>query len=70
MKEYTVGIFKEGLAGSLIVGGYYVKAEKFQEFLNEHAADGWEFVSFHRETRRVLLFFSREAFIVIFERNS
>ena len=69
MKEYTVEIFKESAFGSVFLGGSYVKAEKFTNFLNEKAQEGWKFKDIHRETRRVLLFFSREAFIVIFERD-
>ena len=70
MKEYAVEIFKENILGSVLLGGSYVKAEKFENFLNDKAKEGWKFRDFHRETRRILLFFSREALIVIFESDN
>ena len=68
MKTYKVVIYRESLLGSLILGQSKVDPVRFSEFLNANAADGWEVVTMEREQRRVLLFFKREAFIVILQR--
>lgn len=69
MKEYKVVIYREGLLGSLFLGESKVDPERFTRFLNEHAKQGWRVVTMEREKRRELLFFSREAFLTILERE-
>ena len=66
--EYKVAIYRESMLGSLFLGGSKVDPEKFTEFLNRNGADGWEVVTMEREIRRMLLFFSREAFLCIMKR--
>lgn len=65
MKEYKVVIYREPLLGSLILGGSRVNPEKYTQFLNDHAQQGWSVVTMEREIRRELLFFKREAFLTI-----
>ena len=66
--EYKVLIYREGLFGSIFLGASKVDPDKYTEFLNEQGADGWRVVTIERETRRTFLFFSREAFVTVFER--
>jgi hypothetical protein len=66
--EYKVAIYRESMLGSLFLGGSKVDPLKFSEFLNANGQDGWEVITMEREIRRMLLFFSREAFLVIMKR--
>jgi len=63
--EYKVAIYRESMLGSLFLGGSKVDPLKFSEFLNANGQQGWEVITMEREIRRMLLFFSREAFLVI-----
>lgn len=67
--EYKVIIYQEGLIGSLFFGQSKVDPERFTDFLNRHARDGWRVVTMERESRRTLLFWEREAFMVVLERD-
>ena len=68
--EYKVVLYREGLLGSLFLAGSKVDPVRFSEFLNRNAEDGWEVVTMERESRRMLLFWSREAFMVIMKREA
>lgn len=65
MLEYKVVIYQEGMLGSLFFGGSKVNPEKFSEFLNSNAKDGWRVVTMEKDIRRMLLFWNREAYVVI-----
>lgn len=67
--EYQVVIYQEALLGSLFLGQSKVDPQRFAGFLNEQAAKGWRVKTMEKETRRMLLFFSREAFLVVMERD-
>lgn len=67
--EYKVVIYRENLLGSLILGGSKVDPIRFTEFLNRNGAEGWQVKTMEREIRRMLLFFKREAFMVILQRE-
>jgi len=67
--EYKVAIYREPLLGSIFLQGSKVNPVKYSEFLNKNAAEGWRVKTMERESRRELLFFSREAFITILERE-
>ncbi|MDD3609947.1 MAG: DUF4177 domain-containing protein [Halothiobacillaceae bacterium] len=69
MKEYKVEVYREGVIGSLFLGQSKVDPERFEDFLNRRAKEGWRVVAMEREQRRMLLFWSREAFLVIMERE-
>ena len=69
MKEYKVVIYREPLLGSLFLGASKVNPERYTEFLNENARQGWCVITMEREMRRELLFFRREAFLTIMERD-
>jgi hypothetical protein len=67
--EYKVVIYRENILGSLFLGASKVDPVRFSEFLNRNGADGWKVVTMEKEERRMLLFFSREAFLVVMERE-
>lgn len=67
--EYKVVIYRENLLGSLFLGGSKVDPVRFTEFLNRSGAEGWEVKTMERESRRMLLFFDREAFLVVMQRE-
>ncbi len=67
--EYKVVLYREPLLGSIFLGGSKVDPVRFSEFLNKNAAEGWEAITMEREIRRELLFFKREAFMVILKRD-
>ncbi len=67
--EYKVVLYREGMLGSLFLAGSKVDPVRFSEFLNINAAQGWRVVTMEGEVRRMLLFFKREAFMVIMERE-
>ena len=69
MREYKVVLYREGLLGNIFLAGSRVNPMKFTNFLNENAREGWRVVTMDRESRRELLFFKREAFVVILERG-
>lgn len=67
--EYKVVMYREPLLGSIFLGGSKVDPVRFSEFLNKNASEGWEAITMERELRRELLFFKREAFMVIMKRE-
>ncbi len=69
LKEYKVVIYQEGLLGSLVLGQSKVDPVRFSDFLNSNAHDGGRAVSMENDMRRMLLFFHREAFMVVMERD-
>lgn len=68
-REYKVVLYREGMIGSLFLGSSKVDPLRFSEFLNRNAAEGWRVVTMEKESRRMLLFFEREAFLVVMERE-
>ena len=70
MKEYKVGIYQEGALWSFFLGWAKVNPVKFSAFLNQNAKDGYRVVTIEREIRRMLLFFKREAMVVVFEKDA
>ncbi len=69
MKEYKVVIYREGLFGSLLLGASKINPVRFTEFLNENAQDGWQVITMDKDIQRMLLFWRREAYVVILERE-
>lgn len=67
--EYKVVIYRENLLGSLFLGGSKVDPVRFTDFLNKQGDEGWEVKTMERESRRMLLFFDREAFLVVLQRE-
>lgn len=69
MLEYKAIIYQEGILGSLILGQSKVDPVRFSKFLNINADEGWEVVTMEKDNRRMLLFWSREGYIVIMKRE-
>ena len=67
--EYKAVIYQEGMLGSLLLGGSKVNPMKFTDFLNVNAADGWRVQTMEKDIRRMLLFWKREAYVVIMSRE-
>lgn len=67
--EYKVVIYQEGMLGSLVLGGSKVNPVKFTEFLNQNAEMGWRVQTMEKDIRRMLLFWKREAYVVILGRD-
>jgi hypothetical protein len=68
--EYKTIIYSEGLIGSILLGESKVDPERLTETLNDYGRQGWRVVTMERENRRSLLFFNREAFLIVLERAS
>jgi len=68
--EYKVVIYREGMLGSLLLGGSKVDPVKFSDFLNNNAREGWRVITMEKDLRRMLLFFKREAYSVIMGREA
>ncbi len=67
--EYKAVIYQESMLGSLILNGAKVDPVKFSDFLNKNAENGWRVVTMEKDIRRMLLFFKREAYVVILMRE-
>ncbi|MBP5399311.1 MAG: DUF4177 domain-containing protein [Alphaproteobacteria bacterium] len=69
MKEYKIFLYSENVFASIFFNGGKVDPVKLTQALNQQAAQGWEVKTLQRENRRTLLFFSREAFVFVLERD-
>jgi Domain of unknown function (DUF4177) len=69
MKEYKVVVYQEGMLGSMLLGASKVDPERFSQFLNKNAAEGWRVVTMEKDIRRMLLLWTREAYLVVMERE-
>ena len=67
--EYKAIVYQESMLGSLFLAGAKVDPLKFSEFLNNNAKNGWRVVTMEKDIRRMLLFFKREAYVVLMERE-
>ena len=67
--EYKAVVYQESMLGSLILGGAKVDPVKFSNFLNNNAQNGWRVVTMEKDIRRMLLFFKREAYVVLMMRE-
>jgi hypothetical protein len=69
MKQYKVVVYREGMLGSLFLGSSKVDPQRFSEFLNKNAAEGWRVVTMEKDIRRMLLLWKREAYLVVMEKD-
>ncbi|MEM6489185.1 MAG: DUF4177 domain-containing protein [Pseudomonadota bacterium] len=63
-----VVVYREGMLSSLLFGAAKLDPERMTDFLNDQAAMGWRVVCVEKDVRRMLLFFTREAYVVFLER--
>ena len=68
-KEYTVICISEGFIGTILLGASKLRPERIAKVLNQHGSTGWEVCFQIIESRRMLLFWTREAMIVTFSRS-
>ena len=68
-KEYKVVVYREGVLSSLFFGSAKIDPEKFSKFLNNNAQDGWQVKTMEKDIQRMLLISSREAYVVVLERD-
>jgi hypothetical protein len=69
MKQYKVVMYQEGMLGSLLLGASKVDPVKFSDFLNKNASQGWRVVTMEKDVRRMLLLWTREAYMVVMEKE-
>ncbi|MBI0006601.1 MULTISPECIES: DUF4177 domain-containing protein [Gilliamella] len=69
MKEYKVVIYQEGALSSMLLGAANSNPEKFGAFLNDNAQQGWRVITMQKDMRRLFLFWRREAYLVVMERD-
>jgi hypothetical protein len=69
MRKYKVVIYQESLVSSLLLGSASIDPVKFSAFLNKNAAEGWRVITMEKDIRRLLLFWTREAYVVIMEKE-
>jgi hypothetical protein len=67
--EYKVVIYQESTLGSLVLGDSKVNPVKFSEFLNKYSAKGWSVKTMEKDIRRMLLFWNKEAYVVVLGRE-
>ena len=69
MKEYKAVIYQENLLSSLVFGSAKINPVKFSEFPQQPRFARLEGRYHGKDQRRMLLFFVREAYVVILEKN-
>ncbi|WP_309494390.1 DUF4177 domain-containing protein [Sulfurovum sp.] len=68
--EYKAIVYQESMLGSLLLGGAKVDPVKLSNFLNKNAQNGWRVVTMEKDIRRMLLFFKREAYVILMIRDT
>ena len=70
MIEHKVVIYQEPALSTFFFGAAKVDPVKFSAFLNKNAQAGWRAVTMQKDLRRMFLFWKREAYVVIMEREA
>lgn len=68
-REYKVMIVTESGCGTMLLGAAAIPIKALEDTLNREAAQGWQMVFQTVESRRFMLFWSREAVIVTLGRE-
>lgn len=68
MEQYKVVIYQEPILSSLFFWSAKIDPIKFGDLLNENAKDGWIVQTMSKENRRIMLFWKREAQVVIMKK--
>lgn len=63
-KEYKVISVQEGGCGTILLGSSALPMAKIEATLNKESADGWQVVFQVIESKRMLLFWSRESMVI------
>lgn len=67
--EYKVLTLVDGGCGTIFLGSAGIPIKKLEALLNKEAADGWVLKFQFVETRRMALFWKREAVHITLERT-
>ena len=67
-REYKVELVTEGGCGTILLGSSSIPERKLEAAINKNAAQGWQVVFQVVETRRMFLFWTREAVLVTYGR--
>lgn len=66
---YSIEIVYEPFLGAMIFGAAGIPKQKLEKAMNNHAKNGYRFEFMAIESRRVLLFWQRDAAILTFARE-
>lgn len=69
MIRYKTLIYVENLLTTLVPGYSALNEHTFNDFLNEHAKNGWRVTSIAPVTHRSFFLIRHEAFAVVFEKD-
>ena len=67
--EYKVLYIAEGGCGTVLLGASGLPLKKIESTLNEQAASGWQVIFQVIESKRFMLFWTREAMVVTLGRR-
>ena len=66
--EYKVELIQDGGCSTFLFGSGNIPVDKVQKVINNYAKDGWTMVFQVIESRRFLLFWTRQAVLITFAR--
>ena len=66
--EYKVELIQDGGCSTLLFGSGNLPVDKVQNVINQYAQNGWTMVFQVIESRRFLLFWTRQAILITFAR--
>jgi len=69
VKEYKVVKYKESFIKAILLGQSKISPKRFSKFLNRYADEGWSAMHTDKSIDSILLLFSRESYIIIFQRD-
>lgn len=69
-KQYKIEIVEEGMFSTLLLGASTLPVRTMEMVLNKYGKDGWNMDFMVVEHRRLFLFWTREAAIITFSRES
>ncbi|MEE6206652.1 MAG: DUF4177 domain-containing protein [Alphaproteobacteria bacterium] len=69
MKEYKIFMYSESIFSSIFFNNGKIDPVRLTKLLNEFAEEGWVVKAVERENRRTMLFYSRESFMFVLERD-
>lgn len=69
MKEYKIFMYSESIFSSIFFSNGKIDPVRLTKKLNELAEEGWIVKAVERENRRTMLFYSRESFMFVLERD-
>lgn len=68
-KEFKIEVVTEGALGTLFLGASTLPVKKMEKIMNDYGARGWNMDFMVMESKRMMLFWEREAAIITFSRQ-